>query len=1268
MKSACRVFLAGVCLGSSHLLAAQDEDGSGWCRNRQLYAVPAPSALTIDGRLDDWDLSGAIQSYVMAETRENQNAVFALMYDEEALYIGCVVRDPTPLMNHRDPKTEGDKGWDGDALQFRICVDPAQGYPVTDASWETQHNLALVHLTMWYYTERQEPVLVAQTGMDYQTTPGSEKFGVIPKDRFQARYRLSEDQREYALEYRIPWSTLMARQPPKGGDLVAGAMQVLWGKAGNEHIGVNGVTYDIQNPGGFAYQNAAVWGKVIFSKSGNLPKELVRVGLPRERPLPLTFEYDLPESGEVTLQLVNATNEVVRIIAGEASRLAGRNIERWDGLDSLGRPLAAGNYTWKGLYHQPITTRHVLSVENSGLPPWKNDDNTGGWGGDHGGPCGACAAGNDIILSWISAEAGYGLIRVDAEGRKKWGALRSWISQMASDGERLYVATGFDDDERMHPYGLECQGIELLSAKDFRPLSFGNGATLIPPPASGAAAGQVGPVITGLAVAKGTLYASWRKLNLVVSYDATQGDRKASWDVPAPGGLAARPDGAIVLTSGNTLSLLKDGKLTALAAEHLDEPKGVALDAAGNIHVANHGRLQNVSVFSPEGTYLKSIGKAGGRASIGAYDPSGMLSPKGVAVDPQGKLWVAEAAEAPKRVSVWNCQNGMLEKEFFGCAHYSASICMDPERGDEVYCDNVLWKVDLDKQSWYPKSTVWRPSNPNSPGLFATHGGGLTLFTARNGKQYGWGRDEHYGTVLSVREGDIMKPLLMFFWTWSAKQIGYPVTADTARFPDGGTYIWVDGNNDQILQEGEVTAVAKLSPECARRYFRGFSAVDKDLNLWHERGAVNRPLRILPDGRPEYDFAKPAPLPVVETRFVDDAGALYTLTQDDSKPERIGYGKWSQDGKLQWGMAGFANWPKALNYPSQKPGKLWGPTMLLGTAGGYTGFNTYFGVAHLYTEDGLFVSRILKDVRTVVGKLGADVISCENMNGCLVQPKGSDRFFFLGGDQDGRVTEILGLETVRRLKGGVFVISEADARKVAAEFEAYHTTLSQAQKLGIGHGLQSLATTKPVVRTLDPKRSFEAQAAYDDKNLYLKYQVTSPAKLVNGIPDQTIIFKGGNLIDIQLAGDPKAAANRKTPVPGDIRILVSRRNDKSVAVLFRPKVAGFTGTPVVLKSPVAQESFDAIEPSDGIALEYIEDKGRPSFTALVTVPLELIGLKPAQGMRLKMDLGYIYGNSEGTKAIVRSYWTNNGFSANVLNDIPSESRLEPVHWGEAEME
>ena len=97
------------------------------------------------------------------------------------------------------------------------------------------------------------------------------------------------------------------------------------------------------------------------------------------------------------------------------------------------------------------------------------------------------------------------------------------------------------------------------------------------------------------------------------------------------------------------------------------------------------------------------------------------------------------------------------------------------------------------------------------------------------------------------------------------------------------------------------------------------------------------------------------------------------------------------------------------------------------------------------------------------------------------------------------------------------------------------------------------------------------------------------------------------------------------------------------------------------------ESFDSIETSDLVALEY-QQATTGSFKAVATIPLAVLGWRPQPGTKVKMDLGYIFGNGEGTKAMVRSYWSNNGFSANVLNDVPNESKLTPKEWGLAEVE
>ncbi len=1279
----CMVFM--VAMSFAMQSAWPQESGKG--RHKRMFAVPAPGKVTVDGNLDDWDLSAQIECYVLAGTRATQNGKIALMFDDEALYVSGDVRDPSPMMNRHAPEVEGDVAWDADAFQFRLVVDPSLGYPIKDSVWSKDPSDQVIHLLMWYFTDRQEPNLQIKVSMKYKDPPGCGKFGVIPKDKFQAAYKMSEDRKGYVFEYKIPWGTVGAKQPLKGGDVVAATYQLLWGRAdGLKTAPFSGWGYDLMSGGGFAYQDCRCWGKLIISKEGHVARELVEDGTPPEKPMPLTFEYELPEDGETTIALINDMGEVVRLLAAQAPRFAGHQQEKWDGMDDMGRPLPPGTYSWKGLYHQPIALKHVLSVHNSGQPPYMTDDNAGSWGGDHGAPSAVCTAGDDLILAWNASEAGFGIIRTDTEGKKKWGGRSRVADHIACDGERLFIVPGAEP------------GVYASDARDCRNLAFGNGMERLAPPPGG---DENSNRISGLACCGGTVFVAFQERGIVALYDSRGGELKKTWEITAPGAMAARKDGALAMISAGRLVSVKDGQVSPIASEHLDHPAGVAVAPDGSIFVSSQGKLQNVSVFSAEGKYLRSIGKEGGRPEIGLFDPAGMLDPKGLAVDAKGRLWVAEAIDSPKRFSVWDPKTGALAKEFFGGAHYSAFIWMDPGHPDEIFCDSVIWKVDLDKKTWAPHSTCWRTrwSNENQPdaiGGISTHGDGLRVFTARNGRQYGWARtsenvrygSSEHSTVLFMRDGDVFRPVLA---VCSPK---IPVIGKLQKSfgglsvgGQGASYAWADSNGDMIIQENE------LSPPIGTAYEEGFNWVDRDLNLWFAYGlckvaktsdgkgytiarpagkgsSVCRPVRIEADGRPVYDFGKAEDIPIRASYIDDQDDARYTCRGDKSPGVEGRYCRYSADGKLQWSYRGVVDWISSLTLPPMKPGQLFAPTSPLGTAGEFTGWNTYYGIAHVYTRDGLYVARLFTDVK-LGGKTGPEVIACENMNGQLVKPKGMERYFFLGGDVDGRVTEVLGLDSVKHLEGGTYTVTDADAQMAAEAFSAYQALLAKAQKLEITHGRKTLESAASVGKTVAEDKAFQARLAYDSENLYVQYEVTSPSELINSETDPQLIFKGGNLIDLQIAADPSADPKRTRPAPGDMRILITRQKDpggrpRPIAVIYRPKLKDFKGAQILLRSPGQQETFDSIEVSEKIGLEY--EKGGGSFKAVAAVPLSLLGLELKSGTPLRMDVGYIFGNPTGTKAVARSYWTNNSFTANILNDVPHESRLEPDKWGSALVE
>ena len=68
--------------------------------NHLLRIVPTPGAVSVDGDLADWDLSGGILICPnIEERRDTMSADMYGMYDDRGLYFAFRFRDPTPMRN-----------------------------------------------------------------------------------------------------------------------------------------------------------------------------------------------------------------------------------------------------------------------------------------------------------------------------------------------------------------------------------------------------------------------------------------------------------------------------------------------------------------------------------------------------------------------------------------------------------------------------------------------------------------------------------------------------------------------------------------------------------------------------------------------------------------------------------------------------------------------------------------------------------------------------------------------------------------------------------------------------------------------------------------------------------------------------------------------------------------------------------------------------------------------------------------------------------------
>jgi DNA-binding beta-propeller fold protein YncE len=1260
------VLLVALCFLAGARPAQAQDNGRG--RHKQLYATPVPGQVTIDGKLDDWDLSGQIEMFVIEPTRNTMNAKFALMYDADAIYLSGDVRDTSPLMNRNNPAANPAFGWNADSCQFRMVLNPNAAYPEKDSMYAFREAMRagrpiedkrddIVHLTLWHYTDTKTPALTIQKGMSYRLLREEWKGAVVPAEEYRAAYITHADGRGYTFEYRCSWALLGAQRPLTGGDTVAGTVQFNWSTPeGYKTAGGSAWSYDVLLKPGFPYGDFSCWGKLIFSKTGNVSQDLVLAGVPRPRPLPLEFRYTLPTDGWTTLQLEKTDGTVVRILVPQQERTGGENIERWDGLDDAGNLLPAGEYRWRGVtFKDKLRAEYRFSVHNSGQPPHPTDDGKGAWGGDHGTPQDVIAFGNHLLMVWDAAEYGSGTIRTDVEGRKQWGGM-SGGTFLATDGTRYYTAGdhGFES-------GI---GVRIFDVNTGRPVTLPDGRTerFSPPPGGENAVNHP----TGLACHNGTLYIAYAARNLIALYSTTDGTLRATWNVPTPQRLAVRPDGVMLAVSDGKVLTVHDGKATPWLTTHLDAPRGIAVAADGTVFVANRGALQNVSVFNAQGRYLRSVGTQGGRPRMGRYDAAGMLEACGITLDAQGRLWVAETLDGPKRISVWDTRTGKNLKEFFGASGYFAYGVIDPARPNEIFAQHMLWDIDWAKYTVRPKSTAWRQTDPNmmfAPGPYS-YQHVAKLMTTDNGQQYMWG---HYRTgnvvhsILLRRDGDLFRPFAAILTHRQGHRSGIALLdADPTAFPYDAFFLWQDGNNDQCVQAAEVLRLPK-------NYERSsFIWMDDDLTVRLSNGQLWRPVTVTREGQPRYDVAQAekgvAPMQHGYMARMAD-GAMISL-QNGKGPSLV---KRTADGTMTWNYPNLVAWGATLNMPIVTAGRLWAMTGLMGIAGDYFAHQNYWGPNHIFRTDGMYLGMVLQDGR--LGGRGAYEGQPEGQGGNFVKLKidGKERYFAIGGGGDVRVWEILGLDGIQDLPGGTLTHTAEDVATARAAKVAHEALVAGKREVRIvSGGKTALATAPSVTREVEGNRGFDVRVAYDATHLYVRFDVTTPHELSNSQADPRVIFRGGNLLDIQLATDPQADPARKTPAPGDLRLLITRQGGKPCVVLFQPKVAGFTGTPVVLTSPTGKESFDRISVVETIGLDYA--KTGTGFTATVTIPQEAFGLKLAAGQQLKLDLGYIFGNRGGTNTAIRAYLYNNTFTANVVDDVPHESRLEPAEWKAAKVE
>jgi hypothetical protein len=1013
--------------------------------------------------------------------------------------------------------------------------------------------------------------------------------------------------------------------------------------------------------------------------------------------IPINLALDAP--GYVTLVIEDEHGKRVRNLVSERFFEAGNHVIGWDGLDEAGIPdatmgaydiypnlVAAGKYQVRGLVRGPIDLRYELSANTAGNPPWSTSDGRGGWLSDHTPPSGIVFLPGEeprMLIGSAIAESGQGLVWTNLAGDKLAGTRSIGVG---SGWCGAYLLTRDSAPGAPEAYLTAAKdSIELWSLNPNRNILAGKRLD--------------GKSAQGIAAHNGLVVLSLDQTNELLMVDAAAGSILARPPLERPRGLAFDDAGRLLVISGDRLlrfSLPSPAagmtlpEAEVVIADGLKDASQVVIDNDGRFFISFHGDLHQVKVFSAAGEFLYDIGERGG-ARLGPYDPRRMHNPTGLAITPDGHLWVAENSLSPKRVSIWTL-DGELVKWMVGPPQYGGggSLSADKKRfyyggqGQAGFEFAVDWDAGTAQLAniyflsgdigIHPDNGAWHdlPQHP-------------IIFQGREYLTNAWNSHATRGvtsvTVWQMRDG-IAIPVAA---------VGRPdalaLLSDDAfqarRQPDGNDlFAWSDLNDDGQIQPEEVT----FTPKFENQGPLGQLNLGPDLTMINANGMVIHPQGVTAAGAPIYDAGMAELLVEGLMTDVGAAGGGQALLAADGHMVVIGGPmRGFRNGELLWTYP--SRWPSldAAHWGSKRkiariappaPGLMVGTTHLCGLpvtppageAGELWAINSNVGSVYLMTTDGLFVATLFPDVRL------QELRDLPAERGTLVNDRtpGAESFWpSINQTDDGEVylvaelgsvrprlsqsnvVHVEGLDTVRRIPAAP--VSVTPEQLAACRDNLIARCTAEIEKNGRGVYRVPLSTNAHTVDgdlrewpaawgadnqpQLAPDRAggwvqlgempyrfrwwpILGAVSVSEGKLYLAITVPRPCLAMDTLDaadaDPARLLTAESAVEIVLGtADPAADAARTQPAAGDLRVLISMRDGKPLAMLYRG-VDPQTEVPLVFDSAAVNTVIDSV-----MDISQDVEIAQTQHTYEVAIPLAVLGIEPKPGTMLRADFGIV---------------------------------------------
>jgi hypothetical protein len=756
------------------------------------------------------------------------------------------------------------------------------------------------------------------------------------------------------------------------------------------------------------------------------------------------------------------------------------------------------------------------------------------------------------------------------------------------------------------------------------------------------------------------------RVGFVAVLDGATGAVLKLIDIEKPGFIRAVSDELVYVVQDrrDVVAVNPQSGAVKTVLEGLDGVTGVAADEQGRLYVSVQGKVQQVQVFTAEGKPVGAIGRKGGRPALGAFVQDGVLNPAGLVVDKEGKLWVSEANETPKRFSVWQARagadkkEGAFLKEFFGPTHYGASgAAINPRDPNVMAGEGCEWRIDPKTGRDVCLGTF--DNSIHNAALYAEGGNGK-LYLVTSARENGLTIRERLGDAKFALRGTIV---------------------DNPK--EKKTVFWADANGDEQQQPDELAT--HPAPLTMAGYLGWMLHMNGDLTLY-ANGLQFKVAEFTKCGAPRYDVAG-------ARKVTGNMSGGGLCTPDNRKLVSVTETFFecydTADGRLLWKYPNtFAGVHGSHRAPPPEVGLIRGAFGLTGNAllpkpvGGIWAINGNMGEWHVLTEEGFYLTRLFQGDgfkiqwpdQAVPGAVLDSVPSGsggEDFGGSIRQSKDGKVYV-----QSGKVAiwnvEVTGLETIQEIPGGKVAMADGDV-KTAQGF--------REKQMQAAEGNKKYAVKKATVAftgnfdadfkdfTDVEKPQFEKQKgsqvrvamACDAANLYVGWEVQDDSPWVNGADAPEFMYARGDTVDLQLGTDPAADKKRGEPVKGDLRLSIGNFKGKPTAVVYR-KVADEKHPKVFSSGVIKEYPMDSVVVLDAAKVEVKADAQAKRYVVEAAIPLAALGLKVADGMVLRGDFGATHGDKTGADTALRTHWNNQ--QTGLVNDEVFELKMEPANWGE----